>query len=55
MEEKQDLLSVLTLPALLAKEAHILSREEALLTRMRHMQEMGTGYIRGITGHLSLN
>ncbi len=38
-----------------AKEAHILRREEALLTRMRHMQEMGTGYIRGITGHLSLN
>ncbi len=55
MEEKQDLLSVLALPALLAKEAHILSREEALLTRMRQMQETSTGYIQGITGHLSLN
>jgi len=39
----------------LAKEAHILSREEALLTRMRHMQETSAGYIQGITGHLSLN
>jgi Lon protease-like protein len=55
MEEKQGLLSILTLPALLAKEAHILSREEMLLTRMREMQQTNAGYIQGATGHLSLN
>ena len=55
MEEKQGLLSVLALPALLAREAQILSREETLLTRMREMQETNTGYIQGATGHLSLN
>jgi len=55
MEEKQSLLSVLTLPALLAREAQILSREETLLTRMRETQKTDAGYIRGATGHLSLN
>jgi Lon protease-like protein len=55
MEEKQDLLSVVTLPALLARETQILSREETLLTRMRERQETNTGYMRCATGQLSLN
>jgi Lon protease-like protein len=55
MEEKQELLSILSLPALLAREAHILSREEMLLQRMREFQHGNTGYVQGATGYLSLN
>ena len=54
-EEKQALLSTPSLPALLWKEAVILSREEVLLGRMRQAQEGNTGYVRGISDYLSLN
>jgi Lon protease-like protein len=55
LEEKQELLSIRTLPALLARESLILSREEILLNRMRKAQEDNTGYVRGETQYLSLN
>lgn len=54
-EEKQGLLSVASLPSLLWKEAVILSREEALLARMKAAQENGVGYVRGVRDYLSLN
>lgn len=55
MEEKQELLSIPALPALLWKESLILSREEILLDHMREAQESNTGYLQGVTGYLSLN
>jgi len=55
MEEKQQLLSILSLPALLARESHILSREEILLQRMREFQLSNTGYVQGATGYVSLS
>ena len=54
-EEKQGLLSVASLPALLWKEAVILSREETLLGRMKVVQESQVGYVRGVRDYLSLN
>lgn len=56
-EEKQQLLSIPSLPTLLWREAVILSREEALLTRMREMLEKTptTNYIHGVTSLMSLN
>lgn len=54
-EEKQELLSVASLPSLLWKEAVILSREETLLGRMRDAQESHVGYVRGVRDYLSLN
>jgi Lon protease-like protein len=55
LEEKQELLSTPSLPALLAKEAKFLSREEILLTRMREIQDSNQGYFRALTQYLSLN
>jgi len=55
MEEKQELLSILSLPRLLARERAILGREEVLLTRMIEVQKADQGYLRGRTGYLSLN
>ncbi len=55
LEEKQELLSTPGLPALLAKEATLLSREEELLSRMRERQESNEGYFRALTQYLSLN
>ena len=55
MEEKQELLSIPSLPTLLWWEDLILSREAMLLKRMREAQDSNTGYVRGVTGYLSLN
>jgi Lon protease-like protein len=55
LEEKQGLLSTLTLSMLLAREFAILSREEILLTRMQEMQTASTGYLQVATSYLSLN
>lgn len=55
LEEKQELLSMRTLPALLSRECFILSREEILLNRMRKAQDDNTGYVRGETQFLSLS
>ncbi|MBC7232895.1 MAG: LON peptidase substrate-binding domain-containing protein [Chloroflexi bacterium] len=55
MEEKQELLSIPSLPALLWRECLILSREEMLLSRMQRAQRSNTGYVRGITSDLSIN
>ena len=55
VEEKQGLLSSLTLPALLVREFSILSREEILLGRMQTMQTANTGYLQAATSYLSLN
>ncbi len=55
MEEKQELLSIPSLPALLRREGLILSREEILLSRMREAQLHNIGYVRGITSDLSVN
>jgi Lon protease-like protein len=55
MEEKQELLSIPSLPALLWRECLILSREEMLLSRMQKAQHSNTGYVRGITSDLSVN
>jgi Lon protease-like protein len=55
LEEKQALLSIRTLPALLAEECFLLQREEMVLDRMRQVQESNTGYFRGITQYVSLN
>nr|MBC7244011.1 LON peptidase substrate-binding domain-containing protein [Chloroflexota bacterium] len=55
MEEKQELLSIPSLPALLWKECLILNREEILLSRMQEVQRHNTGYMRGITSYLSVN
>jgi len=54
-EEKQQLLSTASLPALLWKESTILSRERILLQRMSETEESNKGYVRGITSYLSLN
>jgi Lon protease-like protein len=53
--EKQELLSTPSLPALLAKEAKFLSREEMLLSRMRAMQDSNEGYFHALTQYLSVN
>ncbi|MGC8785866.1 MAG: LON peptidase substrate-binding domain-containing protein [Anaerolineae bacterium] len=55
MEEKQELLSIPSLPALLWREYLILSREEILLSRMQERQRGNIGYMRGITSDFSLN
>lgn len=55
LEEKQQLLSMPGLLALLAKEAMFLSREETLLSRMREVQDSNEGYFRALTQYLSLN
>lgn len=55
MEEKQELLSIPSLPVLLRREYVILSREELLLRRMQKAQSHSTGYIRGITSDFSIN
>jgi Lon protease-like protein len=54
-DEKQQLLSISSLPTLLWKEASIMSREQILLQRMNHVQEDNQGYVRGVSGYLSLN
>lgn len=54
-EEKQQLLSTSSLPALLWKECSILSRERILLQRMSDMQDGDKGYVRGVLSYLSLN
>lgn len=54
-EEKQQLLSISSLPVLLWKESSILSRERILLQRMSKVQDDNTGYVRGVTSYLSLN
>ncbi len=54
-EEKQQLLSISSLPALLWKESSILSRERVLLQRMHEMQDDDRGYVRGVLSYLSLN
>jgi Lon protease-like protein len=55
MEEKQELLNIGTLPALLAREVLILSREEVLLNRMQEAQDNNTGYVQALTQYLSLS
>jgi len=55
LDEKQELLRTPELPALLAKEARFLNREEMLLSRMREAQESNEGYFRALTQYLSLN
>lgn len=55
MEEKQELLSIPSLPALLRRECAILDREEILLRRMQEAQRHNAGYVRGITSDLSIN
>ena len=54
-DEKQELLSVPSLPSLLWREAVILSREETLLEQMKTIQEGQAGYFRGVRDYLSLN
>ena len=54
-EEKQQLLNISSLPALLWKESSILSRERVLLQRMSEAQDDNKGYVRGVTSYLSLN
>jgi Lon protease-like protein len=54
-EEKQQLLSISSLPALLWKESSILSRERVLLLRMGEVQDDDKGYVRGVMSYLSLN
>jgi ATP-dependent Lon protease len=54
-EEKQQLLNISSLPALLWKESSILSRERILLQRMSEAQDDNRGYVRGVTSYLSLN
>jgi len=54
-EEKQQLLNISSLPALLWKESSILSRERILLQRMSEVQDDNKGYVRGVTSYLSLN
>jgi Lon protease-like protein len=54
-DEKQQLLSISSLPTLLWKESSILSRERTLLQRMSEAQEENKGYVRGVMGYLSLN
>jgi len=55
MQEKQELLSIVSLPSLLLRESFILSREETLLQRMREAQEDNRGYLQGVTSYVSLN
>jgi Lon protease-like protein len=54
-EEKQQLLSISSLPTLLWKESSILSRERILLQRMSEAQDDNKGYVRGVSSYLSLN
>jgi Lon protease-like protein len=54
-KEKQQLLNISSLPALLWKESSILSRERILLQRMSEAQDDNKGYVRGVTSYLSLN
>jgi Lon protease-like protein len=54
-EEKQQLLSISSLPTLLWKESSILSRERILLQRMSEAQDDSRGYVRGVSSYLSLN
>jgi Lon protease-like protein len=54
-DEKQQLLSISSLPTLLWKESSILSRERILLQRMSEAQDDNKGYVRGVTSYLSLN
>jgi Lon protease-like protein len=55
LEEKQELLSIPGISALLAREATLLNREEVLLNRMREMQDSNEGYFRALTQYMSLN
>ncbi len=55
IEEKQELLNIGTLPALLAREVLILSREAVLLNRMQEAQDNNTGYVQALTQYLSLS
>jgi Lon protease-like protein len=55
LEEKQQLLSIRTLPNLLSRESQILNRETALLKRMQQLQESEEGYLHGPTEYLSLS
>jgi len=55
LEEKQQLLSIRTLPKLLRRESQILNRETALLKRMQQLQESEEGYVQGPTEYLSLS
>ena len=54
-DEKQQLLSISSLPTLLWKEASIMSREQILLQRMSEVQDDNRGYVRGVMSYLSLN
>jgi Lon protease-like protein len=55
LQEKQELLTIPTLPKLLLREVTILGREIKLLRRLRHVQDSNMGYVQGPTSHLSLN
>jgi len=55
LREKQQLLTIRTLPRLLWAESRIMGREVTLLKRMRQVQESNVGYVPGPTGYLSLS
>ena len=55
LREKQQLLTIRTLPRLLWAESWIIGREVTLLKRMRQVQESNAGYVPGPTGYLSLS
>lgn len=55
LEEKQQLLSIRTLPSLFRRESQILNRETVLLKRMQQFQESEEGYVQGPTEFLSLS